>query len=439
MFKLVAAVLSSRGKDIGAKVMIGRIIIAHSFALESLLQLLTTKLTHTSQNVDKQASQEEIRKAYRKLAREHHPDKGGDEKLFKEIQEAYDCLSDADKKELYDQGGKEAVERGGAGGGAEDLFSSLFGGGGGGGRRPSQRGPQKGEPVVHKLQVTLEHLYRGKTFKMAISRQRVKYPEGMSRDQATSMCTTCNGQGAVLKVQRMGPMMTQVQARCPDCGGQGKSFKAGVSVFQEKKQLEVRVDPGMKHGQKIVMASEADETPGVEPGDLIFILVQQEHEFYQRKGADLAMEKEITLREALCGFKFAVKHLDERTIIIKSNPGEIIKPDSFKLIAGEGMPRWKRPFEKGRLFILFKVKFPETLDAETKKVLEKAFPASSPAPVIPPVGEHVEEIETPLAATTVEEFGKVGHSADTGNAYDSDEDGEKRGPGGGQPVQCANQ
>jgi DnaJ family protein A protein 2 len=388
--------------------------------------------------VPQSASQEEIRKAYRKLAREHHPDKGGDEKLFKEIQEAYDCLSDAEKKELYDQGGKEAVERGGGGGGGhDDLLSALFGGGG---SRRQQRGPQKGESVVHKIQVSLENLFNGKTFKMAISRQRVKYPSGMSPDQAASVCKTCGGAGAVLKTQRMGPMLQQVQMRCPDCGGQGKSFKEGVSVFQEKKTLEVRVDPGMKHGQKIVMAGEADENPGMEAGDVVFVLVQQDHPIFQRKGADLVMEKQISLKDALCGFKFAIKHLDERTIVLKNAPGQVIKPNSLKMIAAEGMPLWKRPFEKGRLFILFKIVFPETLDVNTVKALTQALPAAVAEKI--PTGDHVEELDSQLVDTAIEEFGRINYAAESGQAYHSDDEEGGQGGGGGaggQRVQCANQ
>jgi DnaJ family protein A protein 2 len=387
------------------------------------------------------ASQAEIKKAYRAMAREHHPDKGGDEALFKDIQEAYDVLSDEEKKALYDEGGKEAVEHGGrgGGGGADDLFSALFGGGGGGARGGRERGgPRKGEPVQQKLNVTLENLYVGKTFKMAINRQRVQYPEGMSVEQATTTCSGCNGQGAVLRVQRMGPMVQQVQARCPDCQGAGRSTKPGVTVSQERKQLEVRVDPGMKHGQKIVLAGEADEMPGMEAGDIIFILNQEEHKQFQRKGADLIMEKEISLREALCGCKFSVKHLDDRTIIVHSKDGEVIKPNSIKQIAGEGMPRHRRPFEKGRLFVVFRVVFPDTLSAEKVKQIKKFLPGEPAPEDLPPVGDKVEEIEQPLLDTKPEEFGQVSFSAETGNAYDSDEE-EGHGPGGGQRVQCANQ
>ena len=311
------------------------------------------------------------------------------------------------------------------------MFSALFGGGA---RRGTPKGPQKGEPVVQKLQVSLENLFNGKTFKMAISRQRVKYPEGMTAEQATKVCNSCGGVGAVLKTQRMGPMIQQVQVRCPDCQGQGKSFKEGVSVFQEKKTLEVRVDPGMKHGQKITMAGEADENPGMEAGDVVFVLVQQDHPLFQRKGADLVIEKEISLKDALCGTRFAIKHLDDRSIIVKTQPGQVIKPNSIKFIAGEGMPRWRRPFEKGRLFILFRVKFPDSLDTQTCKVLSQALPAAAAEKI--PTGEHVEELESPLIESTIDDFGKVEFSADSGNAYDSDEEDHQSG---GQRVQCANQ
>jgi len=195
----------------------------------------------------------------------------------------------------------------------------------------------------------------------------------------------------------------------------------------------------MKHGQKIVLSGEADEAPGVEPGDIIFVLSQTEHTLFQRKGADIVMEKEIPLREALCGTQFAIKHLDERTIIVKSKEGEVIKPNSLKQIAGEGMPRYKRPFEKGRLFILFRVTFPDTLNDEKVKQLKKCLPGNPDREPIPPIGENVEEIQNPMIEAHVEDVGKISFSGDTGgNAYDSD---EEEGGNGGRPqgVQCANQ
>ncbi len=377
--------------------------------------------------LSKSASTSEIKKAYRKLAREHHPDKGGDEATFKELTEAYECLSDPEKRDLYDKYGKEGLEGGGRGGGAEDIFSAFFGGGGG--RGGGRRGPQKGEDVVHPLKMTLENLCLGKTVKMQINRQRVKYPEGMSAESAVSDCTKCRGRGVVLRVHQVGPgMVQQVQTACPDCGGAGKTFKKGVKVVKEKKILEVHVEKGMKHRQKIVFSGEADEAPGCLPGDMIFVIDQVKHNTFQRKGADLAMEKKISLKEALTGFSFNQKHPDGRTLVIKSEPGQIIEPDSLRGITDGGMPIHKRPFSKGRLFVIFRVEFPKSLTDPQVTALKAALPGQTSTPMVPE-GDDVEEVQ--LLPAKAEDIGSIGASASTGNAYDSDDE-----EGGQRGVQC---
>jgi len=378
--------------------------------------------------LSKDASTADIKKAYRKLARTHHPDKGGDEQLFKKISEAYDVLSDPEKRELYNKYGKDGLE-GGGGRSADDIFSMFFGGGarGGGGRR----GPQKGEDVVHAIKVTLENLCLGKTVKLSINRQRVKYPEGLDAESAVIECSTCHGRGAVMRTQQIGPgMITQTQARCPSCNGAGKSYKKGVKVVKEKKILEVYIEKGMKHRQKIFFRGEADEAPGQLPGDVVFVLDQQEHEAFQRKGADLIMEKQITLQEALCGFSFPQKHPDGRVLHIKSKPGEVIKPNAIMCITDAGMPVHKRPFTFGRLFIVFRVQFPDKLSDPQITALKAALPSIANGDVEMPEGDEVEEVE--MYPSSVDQIGQVAASASTANAYDSeDEDGP-----GGQRVQC---
>lgn len=379
--------------------------------------------------VSKDCSSGELKKAYRKMAMKHHPDKGGDEKTFKQISEAYDVLSDPEKRELYDKYGKEGVEQGGGGGrSADDIFSMFFGGGGG--RR--QSGPRKGEDVVHPLKMSLENLYCGRTVKLSISRSRVKYPKGMDKSEAVTTCSQCRGRGVVMEVQQLGPgMLQQMQRRCPACNGQGKTFKKGVKVVKEKKILEVHIEKGMKHGQKINFAGEADEKPGEIPGDVVFVIQQKEHELFKRKGADLIMEKEITLQEALCGFVFPLQHLDGRYLNISNRPGEIVEPQALKCVVDEGMPIHRSPFQKGRLFVFFKVKFPEMLTEPQQKVLASVLPGSEgPEGMAPPEGEEVEEVN--VISIDPSQFGKVAASANHGTAYDSDE--EEGGPG--QRVQC---
>ena len=248
----------------------------------------TTKLYETLE-VSKEASQKEIKKAYFKLSKMHHPDKGGDEHKFKEVSAAYEILSDPEKRSKYDQYGLEGVsDEGGPGGGHDDLFSMFFGGGRGGGGR--SRGPRKGPSLNHPLKCTLEDLYNGKTVKLAIHRKVIV--------GESSECSKCRGQGAVMEVRQIGPgMITQMQRACPACGGEGHIAK----TKNERKVLEVGVEKGMKHNTKITFRGMADEKPGMEPGDINFVVQELDHDLFKRKGADLLLSKEISLNQALTG------------------------------------------------------------------------------------------------------------------------------------------
>lgn len=378
----------------------------------------TTKLYETL-GVEKSADEKAIKKAYRKLAVKHHPDKGGDEQKFKEVSAAYEVLSDKEKRAKYDKFGLEGIsDDGGGGGGPDDLFSMFFGGGGG--RRP--QGPRKSESVNHPLKVSLEDLYNGKTAKIAINRQVIV---GESK-----MCTACDGQGVVVELRQIAlGMVQQLQRRCGECGGQGYC----ATRKKERKILEVHVEKGMKHNQKIPFRGMADEKPNMEAGDVNFIIQEKEHDVFKRKGADLLIPKTVSLNEALCGFEWIVKHLDGREIAIKSKPGEVIKPEAsasapyVKIVPNEGMPSHGNPFVKGNLYVLFRVEFPTDGDLSKKVVqqLKKLLP--SPAMDIEYDEEEVEVVH--LEMGDVKNFGKGG-AASHDNNYDSD---DEEGPG---QVQC---
>ena len=141
-----------------------------------------------------------LKKSFRKLALKHHPDRGGDENMFKKISVAYEVLSDPEKRATYDKHGTEGLQGGGGGGGGDDLFSMFFGGQGGGGGRGGgrSRGPEKGKTVQHQISVSLEDMYKGKLMKISVNRQRIKVPEGTSKAEAIKPCQTCNGRGAVV-------------------------------------------------------------------------------------------------------------------------------------------------------------------------------------------------------------------------------------------------
>jgi len=271
----------------------------------------TTKF-YKALDVDKNASAPDIKKAYRKMAVQHHPDKGGDPEKFKEVTRAYEVLSDADKRSKYDRFGEEGLEEGG-GGDPSDIFAQMFGGGGGGGGRKKK---QKTKDVSQPLKVTLEQLYNGQTKKMAITRQVIDKKKGVQQ------CGECGGRGVTVQVVRMGPMIQQMQSACGACGGQGKSFK----TKSDREVLEVHIQKGSPDNHKVVFREMADEHPDADTGDVVFVLKEQAHTEFKRRGADLFIERKISLVEALCGFEIEIKHLDGRTLLVKTAPGDIVKP-----------------------------------------------------------------------------------------------------------------
>lgn len=416
------------------------------------------------------ATADEIKKAHRKLALKHHPDKGGDPDSFKEINEAYDVLKDPKKREIYDRYGEDAIKEGmhngggGGGGSMADLFGELFGGGGGRGR-PRER---RSDDVVHKLQVSLEDLYSGVTKKLSLARKvQCGTCNGTgSRSGKRYECNTCHGSGVQVHIRPIGPgMVQQIQARCSECNGSGSSQPhsdrcgtcSGSALVSEKKTFEVAIEPGARHGQKIVLRGEAGiSEPGLEAGDVVLVVMQKEHATFQRmrhNSQDLVIQKDISLRDALCGVSFTVKHLDGRILHISSPPGEVVRPGSFQCVAEEGMPFPGRPYVKGHLYINFQVEFPKKLDADAVEGLRTLLPSALDAAANGGAGgsssmdlDDAEPCKLRHVADSIEEFqGELKERARlargaSSNAYDSDEDEEGfPGGGGGQRVQCAQQ
>lgn len=343
--------------------------------------------------VEKDTPVGDIKKAYRKLALVHHPDRGGDAEKFKELTKAYEVLSDQEKRDLYDKYGEEGVNgEGGPGGGGGNLFDVLFGGGGGGrGRGASSNGgrsqKRKGEDVVFPLKVTLEDLYLGTSKKLRLTKNILCNECSGKGGKNVEACKSCRGRGIKLVVRQLGPgMIQQMQTQCDECKGEGSIVSEkdkcktceGNKTLKEKKTLEVFVNKGMRHGERIVFNGEADEAPDTTPGDVVVVLQQQDHPNFTREGVNLFYRKKITLVEALTGFQFPVQHLDGRYLLIKSEPNCVYKPGDIKAIRGEGMPLARNPLDKGTLFIELQVEFPkpEQLEENVKKLLRKMLPIS---------------------------------------------------------------
>ncbi|KAM5292368.1 dnaJ homolog subfamily A member 4 isoform 3-T3 [Ctenodactylus gundi] len=206
------------------------------------------------------ASPEEIKKAYRKLALKYHPDKNPDEgEKFKLISQAYEVLSDPKKRDIYDQGGEQAIKEGGSGSPSfsspMDIFDMFFGGGG---RMARER---RGKNVVHQLSITLEDLYNGVTKKLALQKNVIcEQCEGIGgKKGSVEKCPLCKGRGMQIHIQQIGPgMVQQIQTVCIECKGQGERINpkdrcescSGAKVIREKKIIEVHVEKGevIKHG-----------------------------------------------------------------------------------------------------------------------------------------------------------------------------------------------
>ncbi|XP_020599776.1 dnaJ protein homolog [Phalaenopsis equestris] len=397
--------------------------------------------------VSKNASQVDLKKAYRRAAIKNHPDKGGDPEKFKELAQAYEVLSDPEKREIYDQYGEDALKEG-MGGAAHDpfdIFQSFFGGnpfGAGGGSRGRRQ--RRGEDVVQPLKVSLEELYNGTSKKLSLSRNVLcsKCKGKGSKSGASMKCPGCQGSGMKVSIRHLGPsMIQQMQHPCNECKGTGETISdkdrcpqcRGEKVVHDKRVLEVVVEKGMQNKQKITFPGEADEAPDYITGDIVFILQQKDHPKFKRKGDDLFFEHTLPLTEALCGFQFALTHLDGRQLLIKSNPGEVVKPDQFKAINDEGMPMYQRPFMRGKLFIHFTVEFPDSLSAEQCKAVESVLPLRMQSQLTDMELDECEE--TTLHDVNMEEEMMRKQAQQAQEAYEEDEEMH----GGAQRVQCAQQ
>lgn len=295
--------------------------------------------------VPRNANEEEIKKAYKRAAIINHPDKGGDPEKFKEISRAKEVLLDKDQRRLYDLYGEKGLNNGG-----------------------NTNNIPKGNPIAHKVNVTLQDLYTGKTMRFNINRNIIcKTCDGKGCNFGCSkVCTLCNGSKYNIQTVQMGGMIQQMQLPCIKCDAIGESFDFkdkctvcdGKRVVTEKKMLTLNIEKGMKDNQQIIFTGEADEVPNMIPGDMIFVITEQPNDTFIRNGDDLTIKQSIKLVDALCGFQITVKHLDGRILQIKTRPGEIISPINFKCIPNEGMPILQSD-KRGMLKIQFDIKFPD--------------------------------------------------------------------------------
>jgi len=301
------------------------------------------------------------------------------------------------KRGNYDRFGKGGLS-GGGGIDPFDLFSSFFGGGGGGGGffggggASGGRGPRRTKDMVTAVKVKLEDIYNGKVKKMRVTRNilcTVCDGAGSKDGKKPTKCPECNGEGVKLMIRQLGPgMYQQIRTVCTDCEGKGEIIPEGKrcqncegkKTTRETKIVNVEIDKGVKEGKKITLPGEADQEPGLETGDLVFVIQEEPHELFKRSGDDLIMEKDILLIDALTGYSFKFNHLDKRPVIIEIKSNDIIKPGDIKEAPSLGMPVFTRTYEFGSLFIKFNVIFPTSLTKDQLVGLKTVF-VPSPEPI----------------------------------------------------------
>jgi len=205
---------------------------------------------------------------------------------------------------------------------------------------------------------------------------------GSKDGKASKPCNECNGQGIKVMLRNFGMgMYQQIRVECPDCEGKGEIIPkgkqcadcSGKKVKSEEKEFNVEIDKGVKEGKKVVFSGESDQQPGLETGDVIFVIQEKPHHLFKRTGDDLIMEKDITLIDALSGFSFKFDHLDGRPVVVEIKQGDIIKPDDLRELPQLGMPVYTRTYEHGSIFLKFNVVFPDSLSNQQMRGLRSVF------------------------------------------------------------------
>jgi molecular chaperone DnaJ len=332
--------------------------------------------------VDKSASSDEIKKAFRKLAMKHHPDRntGEDsaqsEQLFKEAKEAYEVLMDQQKRAAYDRFGHEGVKGMGGGGGFEggnfsDIFGDIFGNIFGGGSR-GQPHAQRGADLLYQLSVTLEEAALGASKEIQIPKHvRCTTCSGSGAKPGTDLitCKTCDGHGQV----RMQQGFFSIQQPCPDCQGAGKIIKEkcgqckGHGLVKETKTLSVKIPAGIDHGERVRLNQEGEGgAQGAPAGDLYIQMNIKQHDIFQREGLDLLCEVPISFIQAALGDEIEVPTLNGPVSL--KIPAETQTGKTFRL-RGKGIHS-PRHHSTGDLFCRIIVETPSALSKEQKQHLQ---------------------------------------------------------------------
>ncbi len=335
--------------------------------------------------VSRDASKEEIKKAYRKLAHKHHPDKGGDEKTFKKISEAYHTLSDDGKRRQYDAFGKSGPSTGGASGAGGfggfsqedfdfgDIFEEFFGFG-----RGPRKKRRKGEDIGIRIVTSLENVIKDEKKKIKLEKL---FPcdkcdgSGDEKGAKKKTCSTCKGQGKVRK--ESGSFLgsfAQITV-CPDCEGEGSTSDKkctachGEGRVKRGKEMEFTIPAGIDSGQTLRVEGAGNAgRKGTPPGDLLVEIVVENKTAFKRRGENLYYEAKVSYAQAVLGDKIEITLLSGKKVNLKipegSKPGDVIR------MSGRGVPKLSG-YGQGNLYVTLKVDVPKKLTKKQKELLQE--------------------------------------------------------------------
>jgi molecular chaperone DnaJ len=339
--------------------------------------------------VGKGASDAELKAAFRKLAMQHHPDRNpGDraaEAKFKELNEAYQTLSDAQKRAAYDRFGHAAFEQNGAGMGdgfaasMADIFDDLFGDMMGRGRQGRRDGRERGSDLRYNMEIALEEAYKGKTATIKIPTSitcEICSGSGAKAGSKPKVCTTCAGHGRVRAQQGF----FAIERTCPACQGRGETIDnpctscAGLGRVMRERSLSVNIPAGVEDGTRIRLSGEGEAgLRGGPSGDLYIFLSIKPHPFFQRDGADLYCRVPISMVQAALGGEFTVRTVDGSEAKVRIPEGTQ-SGKQFRL-KGKGMPVLRQR-DYGDLYIQANVETPQSLTRRQRELLAE-FDAES--------------------------------------------------------------
>lgn len=344
--------------------------------------------------VDKSASEDEIKRAYKKMARKYHPDLNpGDktaEEKFKEVNEAYEVLSDADKKARYDQYGHAGVDpnfgAGGFGGGFDgnfdfgdlgDIFGSFFGGGFGGGRRTNPNAPQRGESIRMSIAISFEEAAFGCEKAVTVERYETCdtcHGNGCAPGTSPEVCPDCHGTGTV-QVRRQTPMgVFATSSPCPKCGGKGRIIHQpckdcrGSGMVRKKKTIQASIPAGIDNGQTISIRGQGNAGKNGGPaGDLLITITVRPHELFRREGTSVLCEAPITFTQAVLGAELEIPTIDGK---VKYTLPEGTQSGTTFRLKGKGIPSINGR-GRGDQYVTVYIETPKNLNKEQKEALKK--------------------------------------------------------------------